>query len=500
MNVGLSGAGAPRGPSMNPSGVAKLVARLGGMANILNAVLGFLLALAIWFVMQTSLGQNSFLSAADQSSLDWAFQLRDDQPLKHLGPTVLIDIDDRAWTAAIEQQAAALAYTPRDQLARALELARGASGGARPAAVILDADLSWRTPDEAAESRIDAILADWAADPDAPLLVLIREPAAGLDTPQAPARFRDPARAEIFAADIPRAPIVAATARATVDNDGRPERFSLFSCVAEGGRLRAMASPVLFAAAARRAPSAAAAVASVNAALEGATRYCRGEQTSPAVTLDAFSRGEIHSTQRTSFINYNVSVPLDAAATGRTQVARDLLLFPVDTAVQSVVPTGSVLPAVVVIGSSAALARDYFRTPLGEMSGSALIVNALRGFEAAGPLRNLPPALEIPLIGISVIAISAFFMLARSIRIRIIARRSAKLSGRISRSFARFLLNPVSVEIIVSVLVTFVGFAITFWALDHGYFASIAGPSFAAAFNEARQEFEELTAHVRADA
>jgi hypothetical protein len=55
----------------------------------------------------------------------------------------------------------------------------------------------------------------------------------------------------------------------------------------------------------------------------------------------------------------------------------------------------------------------------------------------------------------------------------------------------------VSVEIVASVLVTFVGFAITFWALDHGYFASIAGPSFAAAFNEARQEFEELTAHVR---
>jgi hypothetical protein len=58
---------------------------------------------------------------------------------------------------------------------------------------------------------------------------------------------------------------------------------------------------------------------------------------------------------------------------------------------------------------------------------------------------------------------------------------------------ARFLLNPVSIEILASLLVTFVGFAITFWALDHGYFASIAGPSFAAAFNEARQEFEELT-------
>jgi hypothetical protein len=448
--------------------------------------------------MQTDAGENSFLSAADQSSLDWAFQLRDDQPIKNLAPTVIVDIDDDAWTAAIEQRAAALAYTPRDSIVRALELARGAPGGARPAAVILDADLSWRTPDEAAEQRIDALLADWAADPDAPLLILIREPAAGDDTPESPARFREPARAQYFAAATPAAPIVAATARATVDDDGRPERFSLYSCIAEAGEVRAMASPVLYATAARRTSSAAAAVASVEAALVAATRYCRGETASPAVTLELSGRESIRSAERTSYINYNASVPLDAAATNRIQVARDLMVFPVDTPARTVVPSGGALPAVVIIGSSAALARDYFRTPLGEMSGSALIVNSLRGFEAAGPLRNLPPALEIPLIGVSVIAIAAFFMLARSIRIRIIQHQSAKLSDLIGRSFARFLLNPVSVEIFASVLVTFVGFAITFWALDHGYFASIAGPSFAAAFNEARQEFEELTAHVRA--
>ena len=64
-----------------------------------------------------------------------------------------------------------------------------------------------------------------------------------------------------------------------------------------------------------------------------------------------------------------------------------------------------------IIGSSAALSRDFFRTPLGEMSGSAILANALRGFEAAGPMRGLPPILEIPLIGISVVAIVAFFLL-----------------------------------------------------------------------------------------
>jgi hypothetical protein len=477
-----------------------IVDRLGGMGNILNGMLSFLLALAIWGVMRSEVGQQSFLSAADQSSLDWAFQLRDKQPLKNLGPTVILDIDDAAWSEAIEQHAAALAYTPREDIANALELARGGAGGPQPAAVILDVDLSWRTPDEAAERRIDAILRDWAADPDAPLLILIREPAGGRDTPVDPARFREPSRAEIFAATTPRAPVVAATARATIDSDGRPEVFSLYSCVVEPSGIRAMASPVLYAAAARRAPSAAAAVASVQAALGDATRHCRGERASPAIAIDLFDRGVIRSTLRTSFINYNTSVPLDAAATGQVQIARDLLLFPAGTAAARVIPSGAALPAVVVIGSSAALARDYFRTPLGEMSGAAIMVNALRGFESAGAMRGLPAALEIPLIGVSVIAIVAFFMLARRVRNDIIRHRSAHILNRVGRGFARFLLNPVSIEIFASVLVTFVGFAITFWALDHGYFASIAGPSFAAAFNEARQEFEELTAHVRRDA
>jgi hypothetical protein len=477
-----------------------IVARLGGVGNVVNGVLSFGLALVIWAVMQTDAGENSFLSAADQSSLDWAFQLRDDQPLKHSGPTIIIDIDDGAWSEAIEQRAAALAYAPREDIARALELARGAPGRARPAAVIVDADLSWRTPDEDAERRIDAILADWARDAEAPLLILIREPASGRDTPQDPSRFREPARAEIFAAATPAAPIVVATARATTDNEGRPEAFSLYSCIAGPAGVRAMASPVLYAAAARRAPSSAAAVETVERTLVNATQYCRGERASPAIELDAFDRGAIRSAQRTSYINYNTAVPLDAASSGTIQIARDLLLFPADTQATSVIPTGGQLPAVVIVGSSAALARDFFRTPLGEMSGSAVIVNALRGFEAAGPLRNLTPMLEIPMIGVSVIAIVAFFMLARAIRNRILSHRSAKLLGHLGRGFARFLLNPVSVEILASVLVTFVGFAITFWALDHGYFASIAGPSFAAAFNEARQEFEEMTAHVRSTA
>lgn len=479
--------------------IGKFVERLGGVSNITNAFLSFGLALVIWALMQSELGQKSFLSSADQSSLDWAFQLRDNQALPNLATTVILDIDDEVWTTAVEERGAALAYAPRDAIARGLELARGGDGRARPAAVIVDIDLSWRTPDEAAEQRIDALLADWAADPEAPLLILIREPSEGSDTPANPSRFRAPERAHIYAAATPAAPIVAATARATTDDTGRPEMFSLYSCVDEGGSIHAVANPILFAAAARRAPSAAAAVEHVNAALVDATAYCRGERKSARIALDLFDRGVVRSARRTSFINYNVSVPLDAASTG-VQVARNLLIFPVDTAATSVVPPGLDLPAVVILGSSAALSRDYFRTPLGEMSGSAVIVNALRGFEAAGPMGNLPPALEIPLIGFSTVAIVIFFLISRSLRSRLPKNPHAHISSKIGRGLARFLLNPVSIEILASLLVTFVGFAITFWALDHGYFASIAGPSFAAAFNEARQEFEELTSDAKVKA
>ncbi len=474
-----------------------IIQKLGGVGNILNAFLSFALSLVIWGVMQTNLGQDSFLSSVDQSSVDWAFLLRDGRTLPHLGPTVMIDIDDAAWSDAVETRAAALAFAPRDDIVKALELARG-KPGARPAAVVVDIDLSWRSPDEAAEQRIDEILESWAVDPGAPLLILIREPASGMDTPEEPGRFRAPERAGIFSADVATAPIVAATARATTDGAGRPDVFALYSCTVIGDEIRATASPILYAAAARRAPSAQAAVDRVNTAMVDATRYCRGERASQAIALDTFDRGVIRSGRRTSFINYNTSVPLDAAETGQVLIARDLLLFPVSTNSASVIPSGGELPAVVVIGSSAALSRDFFRTPLGEMSGSAIMMNALRGFEAAGPMRNLPPALEIPLIGFSVLVIVMFFNVSRDLRSRLPMGEKLKLSVRFGRGFARFLLNPVSVEVLASLLVTLLGFAITFWALDHGYFASIAGPSFAAAFNEARQEFEELATYFRA--
>ncbi len=464
--------------------------------GLVNMALSFVLAVGVWAIMQTQPGQDSFLPAADNESLDWAFQFRDNQAIPNLGPTVMVDIDDDAWSGAVERGSAAIAYAPREEVLRALELARGGGGGARPAAVIVDVDLSWRSPDTAAELQIDALLNDWRDDPDAPLLILVREPASGDDTPDAPSRFPDPARAEIFNAETPEGPIVAATARTTYDDQGRPEEFNLYSCVEREGVITALANPVLFATVARRAPDARAAAERVNEAMEAATEYCRGERSGPGILLNAFDRGQIKIGSRTSFINYNVSVPLEAATSGRVQIARNLLMFSVNTQQSRIIPVGSGLPAVVIIGSSSTLARDYFRTPLGEMSGSAILVNALRGFEAAGPLGSFPPLMEIAMIAVAVVVISGFFTLARAMRESLPQGPQTSVMLRFGRAFARFMLNPVTVEILASMLVIAVGFTITYLALDYGYFAGIAGPSFAAAFNEARQEFEELTADV----
>ena len=459
-----------------------------------NFVLSLALALIVWAILRTPEGWQTFLGEADREVLQIAFELRVNQTVEGTGPVIFVNLDESVWESD-ETDGPALAYAPRNVVADMLEAAYGIPGFARPKVVVADIDLFWRTPEEEQEARIDAILARWGADPDAPLLVMQREVIEGDGHPGSPARAR-PSNRDRLVETAPEGNIVWSVAQITGDEVIGARYFAHYMCVNIADGLTVVPTTALYATVGRTSATAREAVMRVNAAMSGPRAYCSGETEDPGFTLDRPNRPPLRFLKQESFINYSAHPGNDPRAEP-DMIAADMFYIPAGYANAAMVSGLASGNGVVIIGSAAAMARDRHMTPYGLMGGSMVIANMIRGLEEGGEIERLPLALDAVLLTVFVIIIVAAFWYARIARDWIGPTKHLPWFSRAIRFPVKLLTNPVIVKLFIGFGIFWISTLASYLLLDSGNWVSFAAPAYVAALNEAREDFEELMESLR---
>jgi len=459
-----------------------------------NFFLSLVLALAVWAILRTPEGWQTFLGEADREVLQIAFELRVNQTVQGTGPILFLNLDESVWQSD-ETDGPALAYAPRKVVADLLEAAYGIPGFPRPKVVVADIDLFWRTPEEEQEQRIDDILTRWGSDPDAPLLVMQREVVDGDGHRDRLARARGSERERILR-EAPAENIVWSVAQITGDEVVGARYMAHYLCVRTQTGTDIVAATPLYAIAARTAANAREAIALVNEAMEGPRRHCRNLEESTGFTLNRTDREPIIFDQQESFINYSAH-PGEDAIEEPTIIAADMFYIPAGFANAPMVSGLASANGVVIIGSAASMARDRHMTPYGLMGGSMVIANMIRGLEEGGEIRRLPWIVDAVLLTLFVTLIVASFWYARIARDWIGPTSHLPFLSRLIRLPAKLLTNPVIVKLLIGVGIFWVSTFASYLLLDDGIWVSFAAPAYVAALNEAREDFEELMESLR---
>lgn len=459
-----------------------------------NFLLSLVLALAVWAVLRTPEGWQTFLGEADREVLQIAFELRVNQTVEGTGPILFLNLDESVWQSD-ETDGPALAYAPRKVVADMLEAAYGIPGFPRPKVVVADIDLFWRTPEEAEEQRIDDILTRWSADPEAPLLVMQREVVDGDGHRNAPARARGSERERIVTS-APANNMVWSVAQITGDEVVGARYMAHYLCLRTKSGIDIVPTTALYAIAGRTAPSASEAIAMVDRAMYSPQRYCRGQTDDPGFVLERTDRDPIQFAKQESFINYSAH-PGGGAVSEPTMVAADMFYVPAGFANAPMVSGLGSNGGVVIIGSAATMARDRHMTPYGLMGGSMVIANMVRGLEEGGEIRRLYWLVDAVLLSIFVTLIVASFWYARIARDWIGPTTHLPFFQRLIRLPIKLLTNPVIVKLLIGVGIFWVSTFASYLLLDNGIWVSFAAPAYVAALNEAREDFEELMESLR---
>src|SRR5690606_439374 len=194
-----------------------------------NLLVSLFLALAVWMGLRNDTVWESFIGEADREAIQIAFAMRVNRTLEGTGPILFLNLDDSVWYGE-ESDSPPLAYAPRPVIYNLLRASYGTPGFPRPKVVVADFDLFWRTPDEEAEQRIDALLEEWGRDRSAPLLVLKRDVADGDGTNDYPAAI-GPSPRDRFINEAPEGNIVWASALFTGDEVIGARYFEHFLCL-----------------------------------------------------------------------------------------------------------------------------------------------------------------------------------------------------------------------------------------------------------------------------
>ncbi|MEQ8746042.1 CHASE2 domain-containing protein [Pyruvatibacter sp.] len=482
--------------AQEPAGRAKpekLIETDKGMFDA-NFLLSLALALIVWAILRTPEGWQTFLGEADREVLQIAFELRVNQTVQGTGPILFLNLDESVWESD-ETDGPALAYAPRKVVADMLEAAYGIPGFPRPKVVVADIDLFWRTPEEEQEARIDTILTRWGADADAPLLVMQREVVDGDGHRDQPARARGSAREQILA-NAPAQNIVWSVAQITGDEIIGARYFAHYLCVKGQNGPEVVPTTALYAIAGRTAATAHEATALVDRAMTNPRRFCVGETDNPGFTLERTDRDTLVFQSQESFINYSAH-PGNDPVTEPSLVAADMFYIPAGFANAPMVSGLASGGGIVIIGSAATMARDRHMTPYGQMGGSMVIANMIRGLEEGGEIRRLHWAVDAAMLTIFVTMIVASFWYARIARDWIGPTTGRPLFQRIIRWPIKLLTNPVIVKLLIGVGIFWVSTFASYLLLDNGIWVSFAAPAYVAALNEAREDFEELMENLR---
>ena len=461
-----------------------------------RALLTFLAGFAVLLALHDPLVEQSVVGQLDRSMTTTAFNLRADVFVGKGDPVLLMDIDN-ATIAAYQAEALIPGREPsasasRGLLADLLRYVLAAPPGRGPKVVMLDVDLAAPTaaePDGVA--RLHKVLADWAANPGAPPLIVSRESFApdllggvgqvrGLPT-------------SVYDDVVDTAPnIYWGEAKVLTDANGSALEVLPYECVRDHGRIQPLFSTALLSYGTlvdgHISPT-----APVRKWMNEAAAECR---THPDRVI---SHGEP--------INYHLSMSRDddhhiwptlpptwpgyrtCGRTSDASVFRRLSAGLIQQA-GSDASTDILCGRLVVIGGTNSVANDFLQTPLGQMPGSMILANSARGLQiSAGGLRQAPLAMQMLTLALISLGISTSFTLSRRAREFYRAKRGAR-SGWM-QEIALLPLNPVVLNFGVALLAHIMGIGLMLLALHLGHWGFLSGPAFGSALAETIQDFTD---------
>ena len=454
-------------------------------------------AMRIDFINQSMFGQ------PDRLMMDSAFQIRTDRETTG-DPALMIDIDD-ATIAGINQvqgfPRGPSATAPRGVLADVLEYIRTAPPGKGALAVVVDMDLATPTPgDEAGAAKLHKVLEAWAQTASAPELLLARQSFPDVV-------YGGPGDSLILPATnyddvvVPAPNMMWANVKMMGDQNSFIREFRPYECVKgpNGPTVLYSASLLAYGFLAGGLPK----DAPVHQWTDTAEKNCASPHPAPIL------HGELINYHLSLGEGENGKVWPDAPPTWRGVAVCG---SSVDRAMFRRISAGDVAAAgaeashellcqhLVVIGGTNIAAGDFEQTPLNEMSGTMIIVNAVQGLQmSGGGLRRVPLLVQLLTLLVVSGAITAGFWITRKIRENYINLKHLhdaryKTTHPVWWLVNRLRLapfNPVVLNFVFAFAAHWVGIGLLLIALDRGYWGYLSAPAFASAAVGAMQEFAD---------
>jgi hypothetical protein len=453
--------------------------------------------------LQAPLMERSFLGEPDRGMMESAFMIRSDVLRDRATPALLLDFDDVTLSAASGAPRpfqGPVATTPRSAIADLLTYINGSPPQTAPKAVILDVDIGAPASDgKAGEDRMYAALQAWGANPSAPPLIIVREayPARALGMEGDGAVLPDTP----YEAVVTPAPnIFWASAKVLADQNGVAREFLPYECVLTRQGVKPLYS---------------AAVVGYgfiedDAAIRDRSNAARWIERGQ----EACRRGAKAQLPYGERINYHLSLEFDSedrvwpnlspawpdrarcggqdAASFRRQSAGDIL-----AAVQGGADLSHDLlcKRLVLIGGTNGVAGDFVQTPLDEMGGSMVLVNATRGLQLSrGGLKAIPLYVQIMILFVICLGISAASEATERARAQYIRHTRGEKKGFAWR-LALLPLNPLVLNGAIAFAAHWLGVGLLLLSLNFGIWGFLSAPVIAAALAESIQEFTDELAN-----
>lgn len=465
--------------------------RLWSMAR--RTLITFVAGLAVIGLMRIPVVEQSLLGEPDRAMLDTAFKLRADIYSGAADPVIFLDIDDRTLTGEPSerniQKGPPPSVTPRNILVRLLDYVRSAPHGQRPAAVLMDVDIATPAPgEEEATRQLGESLAAWSRDPGQPTLVIAREayPAEAVGVPGR----NKVLPASPFDGTVENAPnIFWGSVKTLSDKEGRVRWFVPFECVTtpHGQQVLYSSAVLTYGALNRGLPP----TSEVAKWMEEAPHYCREHAVDPF-----FEGGMINyhiALDREGTVDHWPDLPKDYRIKGACGDGDRSMFRRISAA--DIIAAGPEASAsllcghLVVIGGTNTAASDFRTTPIGDVSGSVILVNAIRGMQlTGGGLHQLSLPFQIVVVLLVSVIYSSLFAATEHLRERVHAsgvRHKTTVLARVQQMIA----NPALLNAMIAVMIHGLGLLGLMLSLRYGLFGFLSAPAIAAGFVETVQEF-----------
>ena len=467
-----------------------------------RAALTFSVGLLVLLAIRIPVVEQSFLGAFDRQMMATAFKLRADEAQGRADPVLFIDIDDRTLSElsppSRAQYDAPIATMPRALIADILNFVRSSPNPRTAArAMIVDIDIAAPASDgPEGVARLRQALTAWAADANAPPLIIAREafPGGLMQQPDStvPVLPTSPYDDVVDSSQN----IYWSTVKALADKDNVVREFRPYECVRRPQGVVPLFSAAMLAYGFMEEPG---------VLRDAAARHWMNEarprcETAPDV-VD--SHGEV--------INFHLSLPRFNQQTnvwpdlpddwpgyrdcGRNDVASMRQLAAVDLVQAAQAPDAArdvLCRRLVILGGTNGVGNDFVQTPLDDMSGSMVLANAITGLQMThGGMRQAPLYVQIVLLLVVCLGISGSFVLSERARKRYARLRKLGLKRPWWRKAALLSLNPVILNTALAFGSHWLGVSLLLVSLSLGYWGYLSAPAFAAAITETILDFAD---------